>query len=258
MDRGSSSRLRQVASTLTASASMSRSLTSPAAFGSWVSPITSSLLTSTSLRLGTARAESGYVVWNEGRPQEGGRQVLVRAEVATGETIDITPPGAHWNVRTTVHEYGGGEYLLAPGCERVFFSNYNDQRVYAQPVGGEPRPLTPAESPLRFADYILDSARNRLIAVVEDHTDDRPSAVRNFLGAISLVCHTGELNMRCLETHLLIHSSCDLLGQDGEAADGSFPSVIELVSGADFYASPTLSPDGNAKPGKFFLPCHTL
>lgn len=188
---------------------MSRSLTNSAsAFGSWVSPITSSLLTSSSLRLGTARAESGYVVWNEGRPQEGGRQVLVRADVASGETVDITPPGAHWNVRTTVHEYGGGEYLLAPGCERVFFSNYNDQRVYAQPVGGEPRPLTPAGSPLRFADYILDSVRNRLIAVVEDHTDDRPSAVRNFLGAISLVCHSGGLNKCSLTTHLLIHSFC--------------------------------------------------
>jgi hypothetical protein len=29
---------------------------------------------------------------------------------------------------------------------------------------------------------------------------------------------------------------------DGAAADGSFPPVEELVSGADFYASPQLSP----------------
>ncbi len=196
---------------------INRSVATSTAFGSWVSPITSSLLTSSSLRLGTTRAESGYVVWNEGRPQEGGRQVLVRADVASGEIIDITPAGADWNVRSTVHEYGGGEYLLGPGCESVYFSNFNDQRVYVQPVGGEPRPLTPADSPLRFADYILDGARNRLIAVVEDHTDDRPSAVKNFLGAISL---------------------------DGAAADGSFPPVRELVSGADFYASPQLAPDG--------------
>lgn len=58
--------------------------------------------TAGSLRLGAARAESGYLVWNEGRPEEGGRQVLVRADVATGETIDITPAGNEWNVRTTV------------------------------------------------------------------------------------------------------------------------------------------------------------
>eukprot|EP01043_Picozoa_sp_COSAG02_P096778 COSAG02_NODE_33034_length_506_cov_1.641278_1_plen_119_part_10 len=119
-----------MASSLTAASpsAMNRSLATTtstgAPFGSWASPITSSLLTSSSLRLGTAHAESGYVVWNEGRPQEGGRQVLVRANVVSGEIVDITPAGADWNVRTTVHEYGGGEYLLGPGCETVYFSNF--------------------------------------------------------------------------------------------------------------------------------------
>jgi hypothetical protein len=168
---------------------MASSLTTAAAsasgggvgYGSWVSPITSSLLTSSSLRLGTTRAESGYIVWNEGRPQEGGRQVLVRADAATGATIDVTPAGAEWNVRTTVHEYGGGEYLLGPGCESVYFSNFGDQRVYAQVVGGEPRPLTPADSPLRFADYTLDADRNRLIAVIEDHTVRKHAFLEPFL-----------------------------------------------------------------------------
>ena len=132
-------------------------------------------VTSSSLRLGTARAESGYVVWNEGRPQEGGRQVLVRANVATGEIADITPPGPEWNVRTTVHEYGGGEYLLGPGCETVYFSRFNDQRLYAQLVGGEPKPLTAPDSVLRFADALLDAPNNRLIAIVEDHYVQNPS-----------------------------------------------------------------------------------
>ena len=157
-----------------------------APFGSWTSPITSSLLTASSLRLGAARAESGYVVWNEGRPQEGGRQVLVRGNLATGAIDDVTPPGDEWNARTTVHEYGGGEFTPAPGGKELYFSNFADQRLYAQAVGGAPRPLTAEDAPLRFADYVLDITRQRLIAVVEDHTDDRPSAVRNFIGAVSL------------------------------------------------------------------------
>lgn len=250
MNRGptTSRRLAKMASSLTAGAGAAS-----APFGSWPSPITSALMTSSSLRLGTARAESGYVVWNEGRPQEGGRQVLVRADVATGETVDITPPGADWNVRTTVHEYGGGEYLcaslssscpptaaccpalrvllsdgtelapyrLGPGCETVYFSNFSDQRLYAQLVGDrvDPKPLTAPDSVLRFADCFLDAPRNRLIAIVEDHTDDRPSAVKNFIGAVSL---------------------------DGEAEDGTFSPVVELVGGADFYASPKLALDGNS------------
>lgn len=76
-----------------------------------------------------------------------------------------------------MHEYGGGEYLLAPGCESVYFSNFGDQRLYYQPVGSEPQPLTAGDSVLRFADFVLDAPRNRLIAVVEDHTHDTPSQV---------------------------------------------------------------------------------
>ena len=191
-------------------------------FGAWKSPITTQLITQGSLRLGAVRAESGYVVWNESRPLEGGRGVLVRAKVGLdgtcGAPSDLTPVG--YNVRTLVHEYGGGEYLVAP--DAVFFSNMEDQRLYRQSLGdgtepGEPQPLTPAGVPLRFADYVLDAPRNRLIAIVEDHTDDRPSAVKNFIGAVSL---------------------------RGAAADGSFPPIETVVEGADFFASPRLSPDG--------------
>ena len=224
MNRGprSKDRLRLMSASLLSGRAARPAASSTAAgvaapFGSWTSPITSSLLTASSLRLGAARAESGYVVWNEGRPQEGGRQVLVRGNLATGAIDDVTPPGDEWNARTTVHEYGGGEFTPAPGGKELYFSNFADQRLYAQAVGGAPRPLTAEDAPLRFADYVLDITRQRLIAVVEDHTDDRPSAVRNFIGAVSLA---------------------------GASADGSFPPVQELVGGADFFASPKLSPDG--------------
>jgi hypothetical protein len=42
---------------------------------------------------------------------------------ADGSTRDVTPePSSGFNVRTRVHEYGGGEHLVAGS--RVYFSNF--------------------------------------------------------------------------------------------------------------------------------------
>ena len=47
--------------------------------GEWKSPISSELIVSQSIRLGSpVVAQDGSLVWSEGRPTEGGRQVLVR------------------------------------------------------------------------------------------------------------------------------------------------------------------------------------
>lgn len=46
--------------------------------GKWESPITSEMITSSSIGLGGPKiAPNGVVIWLEGRPTEGGRQVLV-------------------------------------------------------------------------------------------------------------------------------------------------------------------------------------
>lgn len=46
--------------------------------GKWESPITSEMITSSSIGLGGPTiAPDGTVFWIEGRPTEGGRQVLV-------------------------------------------------------------------------------------------------------------------------------------------------------------------------------------
>eukprot|EP01052_Picozoa_sp_SAG31_P028420 SAG31_NODE_2744_length_5150_cov_4.544249_3_plen_88_part_00 len=66
-------------------------------YGSWKSPISSELITAGALRLGAPVVVNGYCWWAEGRPLEGGRQVLVRADLASNETVDITPAG--FNVR---------------------------------------------------------------------------------------------------------------------------------------------------------------
>lgn len=47
---------------------------------------------------------------------------------------DITPAG--FNVRTVVHEYGGGAFKVKGDC--TVFSNYADQRLYKQSlIGGK-------------------------------------------------------------------------------------------------------------------------
>src|SRR5205823_856276 len=103
--------------------------------------------------------------WLELRPAEGGRYVLVR-RTADGQTADLTPPP--FNVRTRVHEYGGGAYTVGDGV--IYFSNFADQRLYRLTPGGPPEPLTPSAL-MRYADGVIDARRGRMICVREDHTD---------------------------------------------------------------------------------------
>ncbi|MCD6022287.1 MAG: peptidase prolyl oligopeptidase active site domain protein, partial [Actinomycetia bacterium] len=108
-------------------------MTVAAPFGTWRSPISAEMVAAGDVSLMQPHLHEGVAYWLEGRPAEGGRSVLVRAD-AFSEPTDVTPPG--FNVRTTVHEYGGGAYLLHDGV--VYFSNFADQRMYRQDAGGDP------------------------------------------------------------------------------------------------------------------------
>jgi hypothetical protein len=146
-----------------------------AAYGSWSSPITSDMIVASSIGLGEILLDGANVYWLEGRPQEGGRLVLVR-RAADGTISDVTPPvppdgGPAFNVRTRVHEYGGGAYLVHRGV--VYFCNDADQRLYRQQPGEAPTPITPDPARprgLRYADGVMDAERGRMIWVREDHT----------------------------------------------------------------------------------------
>lgn len=173
-----------------------------APYGSWKSPITSDLIVAGTIGLGGVAFDGEDIYWLEGRPTEGGRNVLVR-RTADGIEKDVTPPP--FNVRARVHEYGGGSWVIAD--ETIYFSNFIDQRIYKQTLDGEPQPLT-AESKQRYADYIVDSQRNRLICVCENHTGE--GEPENTIVSINL--NTGEIQT--------------------------------LVSGSDFYTSPRLSTIG--------------
>ncbi len=189
-----------------------------APYGSWKSPITSDLIVSATIGLGSIMldrakgAEGTDVYWTELRPADGGRNVIVR-RMPDGQTVDSTRwihphSTAPYNVRTRVHEYGGGSCLVHDGT--IYFSNYADQRFYRLLPGGEPQPITPAEK-LRFADGVIDWRRKRVICVREDHTVAGREAVNTLVSF---------------------------------ALDGSDEKQQTLASGNDFYATPRLSPDG--------------
>ena len=137
-----------------------------APYGSWKSPISTDLIVSGAVGLGQIALDGNDVYWVEMRPSEGGRMVIVRRS-GDGTTADVTPEP--YSVRTRVHEYGGGAFLVADGT--VFFSNFADQRMYRQDRDGEPRAITP-EAPLRYADGVLDAGRGRVICVREDHSSE--------------------------------------------------------------------------------------
>jgi dipeptidyl aminopeptidase/acylaminoacyl peptidase len=182
---------------------MSRPKVAP--YGSWKSPISSQLVAAETIRLGQVVLDGENIYWNEMRPAEEGRNVIVR-RTPDGKTSDMTP--SPFDARTRVHEYGGGAFTVVDGT--IYFSNFSDQRIYRQEPGAPPHPITP-EADLRYADFAIDRRRGRMICVREDHSVAGGEAVNTLV-------------------------SLKLEGGDGGEV---------LVSGNNFYSSPRLSPDGS-------------
>src|SRR5262245_29194948 len=132
-------------------------------YGVWPSPVSAALAARGSRRTGLLQADGDAIYWSESRPEEQGRQAIVRVG-ADGVREDILL--APWSARSRVHEYGGGEFLVAGGT--VYFVNDKDQQVYTLEPGRQPQRLTDAPR-TRFADFAHDPVRNRLLAVAETH-----------------------------------------------------------------------------------------
>ncbi|MCD4669605.1 MAG: prolyl oligopeptidase family serine peptidase [Actinomycetia bacterium] len=180
--------------------------TSPkiAAYGSWESPIDAERIASGSIRLSEVHLEGEWVYWLELRPAEGGRCVVVRSDIA-GNARDVTPEG--FSARSRVHEYGGGSYL--PCGDEVIFVNFTDQRLYRCDGRGSVMAVTPDDGDVRYANFVRDQSRQRIIAVREDHRPKREA--ENSIVTVSL--ESGKVDV--------------------------------LVKGNDFYSSPRVSPDGS-------------
>jgi dipeptidyl aminopeptidase/acylaminoacyl peptidase len=182
-----------------------------APYGFWKSPITSDLIVAQSIGLSEVRFDGDDIYWLESRPQEGGRSLVVRYVAWNSSSEDVTPQG--FNVRTRVHEYGGGAWTVADGM--IYFSNFADSRLYRMDrYGHQPLPLTP-EGPWRYADGVVDSRSHSWIGVREDHgVEGQP-----------------------VNTIVRVDIS-------GLTSPESLGSGTVIASGHDFYSSPRLSPDG--------------
>ncbi len=179
-----------------------------APYGSWTSPVTTEILTSSSPSYDFLQSNNGCQYWLESRPWENGRSVIVEKD-SNGRLRDVLPPPL--SARSKVHEYGGTPYIVAEGI--LYFCLQDDQRIYALDLASPqplPKPVTP-DMEYRFADFCFDSRRRRLICVCEDHSNSGREP-ENFIAAIPL--------------------------------DGS-GNIEKLASGADFYAYPRISPDQN-------------
>lgn len=178
-----------------------------AGYGTWESPVSAAQVAAAGVSFTAVMAADGALYWVEMRPAEQGRRVIVRRDAA-GHVMDVTPPG--FSAHSRVHEYGGGDYCVHAGV--VYFSNSADQRVYRQPPGEAPRPITPeppAPAALRYGDGRVTPDGRWLIAVRETHSPE--GVVINDLVSIP--------------------------------TDGS-GLPVSLASGYDFYAAPRLNPEG--------------
>ncbi|HYI59546.1 MAG TPA: prolyl oligopeptidase family serine peptidase [Microlunatus sp.] len=175
---------------------------STAPYGTWPSIVTTDLVTSGTVGLSSAIFDGDTLYWLEARPDEGGRVGLWR-QSGDGPREPVTP--AEFNVRSRVHEYGGGAYAVRNGV--VVFSDFSDGRLYRL-QHGDTSAIT-AVSSHRYADLRVHPDRDLVLAVREDHAGDGEPVTT----IVALDLHSEGVG-------------------------------TVLCAGADFYADPELSDDG--------------
>ncbi|NOY56716.1 MAG: S9 family peptidase [Actinobacteria bacterium] len=177
-----------------------------APYGAWKSPISAASVAAGSVHLDAPLIDGARVLWLASRPSDGGRTVVV-ARQGNGTVRDLTPEG--FNVRTRVHEYGGGAYLISG--EALFFSNWDDQRLYRQDPGDPPVPITP----------------NPPTPAAWRYADGRPTPDGRWIVCIRERHESGEVVNELVRI----------------PTDGSSDPQI-LVGGHDFFSSPRINGDG--------------
>jgi dipeptidyl aminopeptidase/acylaminoacyl peptidase len=172
-------------------------------YGTWPSPLTPEAVATGQVRIDEVRVDGPDTYWLETRPAEAGRQALVHHDGTVARDVLPEP----WDVRTRVHEYGGGAFDVEDGV--VVFSRVDDGVVFRlDPGTNEPVPLTTAGA-CRFGGLVLRGGS--VYAVREDHVQTPEPA--NELVRIPL--------------------------------DGLEPGAgTVLFSGTDFVSRPAVSPDG--------------
>lgn len=174
-----------------------------APYGAWTSPLTAASIFESADDFSYLTTAEDRLYFTELRASENGRSVLVRLEDDQSTTV-LSPAGV--SVRTRVHEYGGMPYLI--NGDDVYYSDFDDQKIYRLRGGLAPEALTPAG--LRYMECLADNKYARLICVREDHRAEGE--------AVNTLVAVGMEN-----------------GGEGDV----------LFEGTDFVTNPTLSPDGS-------------
>ena len=221
-----------------------------ARFGTWASPVSADAIVADTVSLDQLAIHGESVYWIEGRAREQGRSVLVRHD---GHAIaDVV--AAPWSVRTRVHEYGGGAFVI--DGDTVYFSNFADQRLYACSVHGLGAPvpagiqdkaggsasrvgLHAAHAPEASAAERMPAASTGLRPATEA-TAAVPTGARRYADAV-IDRRRNRLIAVC-EDHS--DSTCEAVNSIVAIdLNGAEPDKT-LAEGHDFYAAPRLSPDG--------------
>jgi dipeptidyl aminopeptidase/acylaminoacyl peptidase len=211
-------------------------MTEIAAYGTWKSPISAADVAQGATKVGFPAFAGDEVWWQESRPAEGGRITIMASAGPGDKPRELL--AAPWYARTRVHEYGGRSYLPVPSADEpgrfdLVFANFADQRLYRlRETGagaGQPAPLTPDGAGFRFADLTLSPDGREIWCVreISRPDDGRPEPGFHVGGGM-------QVNREIVAVPL-----------DGSAAEDAGAGAIRvLVSGADFFAFPTPSPDG--------------
>ena len=201
-------------------------------YGEWPSPITARVISEGTTSVGEVVPDGDCLWWSEHRPATGSTAIMHLCAGAD-ESFQATPTKA--NVRTRVHEYGGGAWWAeggvcyysddTDGCLRKIAGCGGDGRDGGSDGGNsgasetaEPVLLTQNEEGFadRWADMRLTPDGEWLVCVRERHRTGTSEAAHpmptNEIAAV--------------------------------ATDGS-DEIVTLASGADFYAAPRPSPDGS-------------
>lgn len=179
-------------------------------FGRWPSTIYAELVANGTPRIAEPCIVGSTIFWLQGLPQEKGRTTIM-SQPLNGSAAPASLLPSPLNARSKVHEYGGGSYLITD--TDIYFVQADDQQIYR--IQRDPSlksiPVAITDTPsARYADLILDPTTNAIVAVCESHNAESA------------------------------HPSNSLVSID--LNNGNVISII--AEGADFYASPTISSDG--------------
>jgi len=176
-----------------------------APYGTWNSPITAESIVSNSISFDDVIVDPlTSIIYHTEKRPSEEGRVAL---VKTESGADLA--GKDFNCRTGVEEYGGAASAAYGGT--IYFSNFTTGQAYQLKDGGQPEAITPESSVHRFADFAVFPNNERfIVAILEDHTKPDPPDV------VTTLC----------------------------VIDSETKVVSTFLSGADFYAAPTFSPDG--------------